>query len=241
MKDSVLKPLCSDLILYRWVQKELSLPIARDMLSPIFGLILFKPRKDWYRLDKIIEREVYVIGAGPSLEYHLNIEAVSHDKPIICADGAVGALIERDIFPDIIVTDLDGSPSALKEAYDNGSIFVVLCHGDNIDRQIYFADMTPEVYITSQVYSAPPFIVNIGGFTDGDRAVHLAARYGAKTIYLVGMEFGGAIGKYSFGFPKDLDRKRRKLRIGKILLERAARIYGLKLINITAETRLLKK
>ena len=40
-------------------------------------------------------------------------------------------------------------------------------------------------------------IENFGGFTDGDRAVFFASRFGAAKIFLFGMDFGSKIGTYS--------------------------------------------
>lgn len=40
-------------------------------------------------------------------------------------------------------------------------------------------------------------VYNFGGFTDGDRAVFLAIKLGAKKIILAGMDFGEKITKYS--------------------------------------------
>ena len=41
----------------------------------------------------------------------------------------------------------------------------------------------------------------------------------AKNIYLVGFDFNSAIGKYSFGAKKDLNKKKKKLLWSKNFLE----------------------
>ena len=69
-----------------------------------------------YVTKKTLSKNFIVFGAGPSLksnisqikkDYNLN------DYILISADGATTALLEEDIIPDIIVTDLDGKISDL--------------------------------------------------------------------------------------------------------------------------------
>ena len=51
----------------------------------------------------------------------------------VVANGAVQVLIERNIKPNIVVTDLDGNPSFLQKAEKIGATLVVHAHGDNIN------------------------------------------------------------------------------------------------------------
>lgn len=228
-----MESLPSKFSVYRWVKRELSLPLLRDILSPIVGLLIFNPCINWRDLRRMIESRngrAAIFGAGPTL-----IDGIKHFLKmdfkrycIICADGAVKALLQHNIIPDIIVSDLDGDPKALLRAYELGSKFIILCHGDNIDKQLFFKDKIRRVYLTSQVYSLPPLIYNFDGFTDGDRAIYIAASLGAKEILLIGMDFGSVIGRYSLGFKKNLARKMIKLRIGSILMNRAILRFKLK-------------
>ena len=55
-------------------------------------------------------------------------------------------------------------------------------------------------------------LYNFGGFTDGDRAVFLASHFKAKKIFLIGFDFDGKMGKYSFSENKDIAMKIRKLK-----------------------------
>ena len=50
---------------------------------------------------------------------------------LIAADGATTALLEEDIVPDIIATDLDGKVSDLLTANAEGSYFIIHGHGNN--------------------------------------------------------------------------------------------------------------
>ena len=133
------------------------------------------------------------------------------------ADGAVTALIEQKITPDIIVTDLDGDLKSLKKIGRKNSIFVVHAHGDNIEKLDYISHFKNCIGTTE----TKPFgkIFNFGGFTDGDRCVFLANHFNAKKIILLGMDFGTTIGKYSKFSVSNKKLKIRKLRRGKKLLE----------------------
>lgn len=218
---------------YRWVKRELSLPLFKDVISPIVGLLIFSPCINWRDIGYIIEnkgRRAAIFGAGPTLMEGVRIflDKYVGKYCILCADGAVKALLEHNIIPDIVVTDLDGDPRALLRAYRLGSKFIILCHGDNIDKQLFYRNRIRRAYLTSQVYSIPPLIRNFDGFTDGDRALYIAASLGAKDILLIGMDFGSIIGKYSLGFKKNLSKKIIKLRIGKILVDRAILKFDLK-------------
>lgn len=141
-----------------------------------------------------------VFGAGPSIKKHLaflksnvNLE----DYTLIAADGATKALVEESIIPDIIVTDLDGDMDSIAESNKLGSILYVHAHGDNLDKLKEFIDRLDKVVPTCQCKSFGK-LENFGGFTDGDRAVHIAVySLGAKKIILAGMDFGTIITNYS--------------------------------------------
>ena len=233
-----LAPLTNRLVTYVWVKRILDLPLLRDVVSPLIGLILFRPRIDWHKLKSMVRGRVAVVfGAGPSLASGLarlkGILAKYRGALLLaCADGAVKALLEQGVTPDIVVSDLDGDPTALSRAYREGSVFVILCHGDNVGRQLLMRRYVRRVFMTSQVYLLPPLIWCTGGFTDGDRAVHMLARLGCRRLVLVGMDFGQRIGRYSIGARKDLARKRVKLRVGRLLLEAAVRGFGLKVLRV---------
>lgn len=148
-------------------------------------------------------RCVLVFGAGPSLDYCIRkvIEYNLVDKCVlISADGATKALVEYNIYPDIIVSDLDGDIISILKSISNGSIPVIHAHGDNIDKLKAYINkifsLTRFFVGTTQVEPIPP-VKNFGGFTDGDRAVFLAANFNSERIIMLGMDFGDIIGKYS--------------------------------------------
>jgi len=171
---------------------------------------------------QIENKDIFVFGAGPSLENSLEKYNAKFEKKVkIAADGATSALLKHEIVPEIIVSDLDGYLPDLIEANGLGSIAVIHAHGDNIDKlSTYFSKFKGEVIGTTQ--TDPSFfnsLFNFGGFTDGDRAVFLADHFNAKTISLIGFDFDNKIGKYSFASKKDKKRKLKKLRWCKKLLD----------------------
>lgn len=175
------------------------------------------------KLEALIRnRDVIVFGAGPSLE--ASVKGLDKSgRTLIAADGAASCLLENGIYPDIVVTDLDGKTSDLLLADRFGAIMVVHAHGDNIDKLASFLPKLKTVVATTQVEPLPE-VHNFFGFTDGDRAVFLARHYGARGIELAGFDFGDEVGPYSNPanptVHKASGRKRSKLAIAKRLLEK---------------------
>ncbi|NJE85664.1 DUF115 domain-containing protein [Thermococcus sp. CX2] len=146
-------------------------------------------------LGAVIERKIYVFGAGPSLEKALERFDFS-DGTLIAADGATSALLEFGLVPDIVVTDLDGRIPDLKIANDRGSFVVIHAHGDNIEKMNVYVPLFQRILGTCQTEPLD-IVYNFGGFTDGDRAAFLAEALGAREIVLVGFDFGETVGKWS--------------------------------------------
>jgi len=193
------------------------------------------PEPDIAGLKKLIDaKDCVVLGAGPSLDEDLaKLDRKGWmDKSFISADGATSALL-RYRRPDIVVTDLDGNVREQLMVWERGSWLALHAHGDNIDK---IRRVAPQIDVrvigTTQV---EPFgkLFNFGGFTDGDRAAFMAHELGASRIYLVGMDLGAEIGKYSGA--KDPKRKIVKLSICKELLAWLVGDLGAKLINLTAK------
>ncbi|MGH9879229.1 MAG: 6-hydroxymethylpterin diphosphokinase MptE-like protein, partial [Nitrososphaerales archaeon] len=83
--------------------------------------------------DLIYSKNVLVVGAGPSLEDSLPKIHSLKQFTTIAADGVCQAMLENNIRPDVVVTDLDGSHEYLLQSDKMGSIMVVHAHGDNVD------------------------------------------------------------------------------------------------------------
>ena len=133
------------------------------------------------------------------------------------ADGATKAMIENNLKPDIVVTDLDGDIKSLKKAGRTNTVMIVHAHGDNTEK-IHLVKDFKNCIGTTQTKPVGK-VHNFGGFTDGDRCVFLANHFKAKKIILLGMDFGTRIGKYSKTRVLNRTVKIKKLRRGKKLLE----------------------
>lgn len=132
---------------------------------------------------------VNVFGAGPSLA-GLVADLGGHlTGPLITADGATSCLLENNLVPTLIVTDLDGKVEDQIAANARGAIAVIHAHGDNMDAlKKWVPQFTGKVVGTTQAEPSGS-IQNFGGFTDGDRAVYLAQHFGASRIMLIGFDF----------------------------------------------------
>ena len=167
--------------------------------------------------EMISGKVVFVIGAGPSLSKSLSYIKRCKNVTKIVADGAVQALLEKNIMPDILVTDLDGDLKSIKKIGKTKIPIIVHAHGDNFDRLEMVKNFS-NVNGTTQTNRFGK-IENFGGFTDGDRCVFLGEFFGAKKIVLIGMDFGQEIGKYSKQKVTNRKIKLKKLKFGKKILE----------------------
>ncbi len=180
-------------------------------------------------------KNVIVAGAGPSLEDSVQKLGSLKEFVIIAADGASQALLENDVKPDIVVTDLDGSHEHLLRADKMGSIMAVHAHGDNVNLMRNLVPKMRNCIGTTQVKPLHN-VYNFGGFTDGDRSVFLASELGAKSIVLVGMDLGDKIGRYSKTKVSDQKLKVEKMVVGKELLEWLPTFSGSRLYNASSGT-----
>jgi hypothetical protein len=197
-------------------------------------------------LRKLIEnRPVLVFGAGPSLEEDLRQvmkEGLLQKTVTLVADGATTAFVQiSGTAPNVIVTDLDGTISDIVYAQRLGAIVVIHAHGDNIDKLKKYVPAFSKAIGSTQAHPRSN-VHNFLGFTDGDRAVFLAAGMGAKLIALAGMDFGYIVGQYSKKHVASIEVKRKKLKIGKELLEwlAAETREKIKLYNITFNGETIK-
>ena len=181
--------------------------------------------------DLIENKPVFVVGAGPSLPSCISILKKYKKITKIVADGATKAIIENDLKPDIVVTDLDGDIKSLKKAGRTNTVMVVHAHGDNSEK-IHLVKNFKNCIGTTQTKPVGK-VHNFGGFTDGDRCVFLANHFKAEKIILLGMDFGTRIGKYSKTRVINRSIKIAKLRRGKKLLEWLAKKSESELYSIT--------
>ncbi|GBC71394.1 hypothetical protein HRbin02_01175 [Candidatus Calditenuaceae archaeon HR02] len=176
-------------------------------------------------------RCVVVAGAYDTLgeEARILAENLYKGVAVVSADTATTPLLEAGVTPDIVVTDLDGRFEDIYECWRRGAVIVVHAHGDNIERlRQHLPRLGERVEATCQC-SPRGHIHNFGGFTDGDRAVFMAAALGARKIITIGMCLTCRIGRFSAELkassPHWLRMKRMKLD------------YAHRLLSWLAETR----
>jgi uncharacterized Rossmann fold enzyme len=176
------------------VQDENATELLSEILEPV------NPEPLLQQLQrKITNRSVIVCGAGPSLERHIQTlkeEERDRNATFIAADGAVSVLLEQNCQCNIITTDLDSDAKYIIEAIDKGALAIVHGHGDNIPRIREIVPSLGDVLGSTQVRPTNRTFL-WGGFTDGDRACHIAAEYGPSELILAGMDFGEVVGKWS--------------------------------------------
>lgn len=203
---------------YKKILKEFNYNGKRDFEAAKFLNAILKTSFPIKKLEeKIKGKTVFVIGAGPSLDSSIGSIKKFPNVTKIVADGATKALLQNNITPDVVVTDLDGNIEFLKKASVMDSIMVVHAHGDNIEKLLLVLNFKNCLGTTE----GKPFdkIRNFGGFTDGDRSVFLAEYFDAKKVILFGMDFGNRVGRYSKEGKFDRQMKLKKLRKGKMLVE----------------------
>ena len=168
---------------------------ATDLLTSILQPI--DPNPLLTKLSDIISgKQVIVCGAGPSLKRQIESFSDTEESVLVVADGATSVMLELGLHCDVVVTDLDGDVDHLIEAEKNGSLLIVHAHGDNIERVKSIVPRLGAVLGSTQVEPTDRAFL-WGGFTDGDRACHVACDYAPERIILAGMDFGDTVGKWS--------------------------------------------
>ena len=224
---------------YKEILEEFSFDREMDEKSAEMLRKLLEDRNSLSPEDISVKSDTIIFGAGPSLKRNIKeLKKVGMDYfTLICADGAVTALLEEKIIPDIVVTDLDGKIEDIIDSNRNGAIMVVHAHGNNMDNIQRYVPVLENVLGSTQ--SIPlENVYNFGGFTDGDRCVFLAVKLGAKNIFMAGMDFGKIITRYSRPNIKEEKGqadliKEKKLRYAKKLVEWAAKNEDIKIYNLS--------
>ena len=212
---------------YEKIAQDLNLQIEHEKEAANVLNNLLKQKKmnllSEKKLDQLISnKEVVVFGAGSSLEKTiLKYKKMIENKVKITADGTTTALLQKNILPDVIVTDLDGKITDQLKASSLGCKTIIHAHGDNIHKiNKHVPEFKGEISGTTQINPQPySHLYNYGGFTDGDRAIFLSDHFHAEKIYLAGFDFDERIGKYSFATNKDKKLKLKKLKWCKYLVE----------------------
>jgi len=226
---------------YERIRSDLSLSHEADRQATLLMDTLVRGRAQALQelREAVRGRYAIVFGAGPSLEEGLEraIQASVIGRCVkVVADGAVTALMERAVLPEVNVTDLDGDLDDIVKANRRGTITVVHAHGDNMETlKKVVPRLGGRVVATTQVEPTER-VQNFYGFTDGDRALSLVLRLGAADVCLVGMDFGAVMGRYSkpgmrSHYPA-APRKARKLQIAERLARLFAEEFGKRLYTV---------
>ncbi len=192
------RPLYEDIISDFGYSKEKD-KISANILIDRRGTDCLHPLED-------LERRVVEIG-GP---YYSKTEIEFK----VAAGSALTQMIENEIIPDLIVTDLDGDTGLQLKMNRKGVPVIMHAHGDNIELIKRWASRFDGVVIsTCQCEPPEEGIYNFGGFTDGDRAAFIADHFGAKRVVLNGWNL-----VEPYGGPDEI--KIEKLRWARKLLSR---------------------
>ena len=203
---------------FKEIRKEFGYLEKEDLISVRKLDSLLKGKNSKKQFQNMIQgKTVFIIGAGPSLTKSLKYIKKSKKVTKIVADGAVRALLEKSIKPDILVTDLDGDLKSIEKIGKTKIPIIVHAHGDNYEK-LEIVKKLKNVVGSTQTRKIGK-IENFGGFTDGDRCVFLAEYFNASKIVLIGMDFGQKIGKYSKHRIVDREIKIKKLKFGKKIVE----------------------
>jgi len=203
---------------FKEIRKEFGYLEKDDLISAKKLDSLLKGKNSKRQFQNMIRgKTVFIIGAGPSLTRSLKYIKKSKNVTKIVADGAVRALLEKNIKPDILVTDLDGDLKSIEKIGKTRIPIIVHAHGDNYEK-LEIVKKLKNVTGSTQTRKIGK-IENFGGFTDGDRCVFLAEYFNANKIVLIGMDFGQKIGKYSKHRIVDRKIKIKKLKFGKKIVE----------------------
>ncbi len=221
---------------YLKILSDLHLDIKKDVLSSLILSNLIPDESLFLTcLKKLNNKKILIIGAGPSIEDLLIQKFISDhsDFFIISSDGSTELCLQLNIIPDFVVTDLDGDIDSLLSANKSGSKLLIHAHGNNIDKILKYAPRFKDFFGTTQVFPLQN-VYNFGGFTDGDRCVFIADEFHCAEVWLVGMDFNSSIGYFSKKRRTyDLNLKRKKLFIGKNLIEMLAKRSDSTIINVT--------
>jgi uncharacterized Rossmann fold enzyme len=185
------------------VREDLRYDPKKDWRASEIAQVIAKGFGEWERELDVLIRDRKVAILFPSREMPDTLDP--DDQTLISVDGATNWLVKKGVVPHVVVTDLDGLEVIPKEP-----VYVVLLHGDNL-KHLYKVYEMKRVVLATQVFPKGGLLFT-GGFTDGDRALALAIKYGAREVKLLNFDIT-EVGEYSkpSNYPLLLKDKMRKL------------------------------
>ncbi len=205
---------------YRRLADELGFAFEREEAGVASLLEVLPPPALERPLERVATRlrgrDVIVVGLAPGAGPPPLWRRPGGGTPVavVAADGAAEVCLTAGLVPDVVVSDLDGPIPSEVAANQRGSLVVVHAHGDNRSAISEWVPHFPGELVGS--WAGPPQdgVIDVGGFTDGDRAAFLADHVGAHRILLWGFDFRHV----SEADPAAERRKRAKLRWAEQLL-----------------------
>jgi 2-amino-4-hydroxy-6-hydroxymethyldihydropteridine diphosphokinase len=199
---------------YAEIARDFGFPFEREERSAARLRSLLPPEARDVPLERIrtrlADRDVVVVGAAPRAGPPplWRLAASPRTVAVVVADAATKTCLDAGIVPALVATDLDGPVPPEISANRRGALVVVHAHGDNLEAVDEWVPQFPSELAGS--WAGPPGdgLIDVGGFTDGDRAAFLAEAGGARSILLWGFDFANV----EESDPSDGDRKRAKLR-----------------------------
>jgi len=140
-------------------------------------------------------RDVAVVAPGPSLVDALEGGALERNArgedpdAVVAVSSAAPVLREHGVAVDAYVTDLDADPERAAELTYDGVPTAMHAHGDNLPAVREHVPKCDREFVLGTTQAAPvDVVVNVGGFTDGDRAAFLADAVGARSLSFPGWD-----------------------------------------------------
>ncbi|MCI4330482.1 MAG: DUF115 domain-containing protein [Thermoplasmata archaeon] len=180
---------------YERIRLELGFDLARERSSADRLLELLPadaPLDPLGHLQGLVRgRDAIVVGLAPRWGAPpIWVLPAGRTHPVVlAADGAASRCLDAGIVPEIVVTDLDGPVPAEVLANSKGAAVVLHAHGDNLEALDRWAPEFHRNVVGSWAGKPEPRLLDVGGFTDGDRAAFLASALGARRVLLWGFEF----------------------------------------------------
>jgi uncharacterized Rossmann fold enzyme len=178
---------------YERIRRDFQFDLARERASAdaLLALLPEGARDDPLpRIAPRLEgRDVVVVGLAPRAGAPPVWSLPGSERPaIVAADGAAARCLDAGLVPEVITTDLDGPVPSEVLANARGALVVLHAHGDNRPAVERWAPEFAGEVAGSWAGPPEPGLLDVGGFTDGDRGAYLAQHLGARRVLLWGFD-----------------------------------------------------
>lgn len=151
------------------------------------------------------------------------------------SDGSIHSLVENGVRADYLTTDLDPGLRLLASIGYAARYLLIHVHGDNVEAVRRAESLAPPARIVYTTQAEPiGCVFNLGGYTDGDRAVIAALVMNAREVAVEGYpaipvhphkDHGGAY-----------KGKEVKVGLARALIEEAASSLGFRLLRLGGDS-----